>query len=246
MTNRRRLLSAFHGLARRLGLDEAARRDKLERSTGVRSAADLDARQLLAVIAAWSRDLPAGERDAAAGARARAAAQEPHQRRVKALWIGLYNLAAIDDGSDAALDAFVARQTGIAALRFLHAEAAPSVIEALKSIADRHGWVPRDEPMAVTKLGQTVYTTLKADTGLAWRRALVRRQWQRLAELGAVQIKSRFALDAWLKAARIVAVDSALEALAEAQLDAAARKLGTWLRRAEARAAASAQRVAGS
>lgn len=70
--------------------------------------------------------------------------------KIRALWITLYNLGAVQDRRDSAITAFVKGQVAIDRVRFVHhANDANSIIEALKAIATRHGvdWsVRRGDP----------------------------------------------------------------------------------------------------
>lgn len=124
---RQRLIGAVHAAAARSGVDEEARRDLMERLTGKRSAKDLSIGELNAVI-----DHLNGKREGRG-----APATSSVAAKIKALWITLAQLGVIEDGSDAALDKFVARQTRISALRFLTPYQSSSVIEALKAIMTR-------------------------------------------------------------------------------------------------------------
>lgn len=100
----------------------------------------------------------------------------PHTGKIKALWWSLYWLGCIHDVSDAALDAFVKRQTGMASLRFLNHRAAPSVIEALKDWLSREGvnWPSDTEIAEHVAHGATGYDRARADRlavldALKWR-----------------------------------------------------------------------------
>lgn len=63
----------------------------------------------------------------------------PYAKKLQALWIAGWNLGLMRSRDDAALIAFVKRQTGIDHVRFLHDPAAAAkAIEALK------GWLARD------------------------------------------------------------------------------------------------------
>lgn len=120
---RQRLIGALHAAAARRGVDEEARRDMMERLTGKRSAKDLTIPELNAVI-----DHLNGKRGEASDAGAFA-----FRAKIKALWISAAQLGVVRDASDRALDQFVKRQAGVEALRFVTAQDAPRVIEALKS-----------------------------------------------------------------------------------------------------------------
>ena len=91
-------------------------------------------------------------------------AHRPHVAKIRALWWSLYWLGAIDQPTEKALNAFVKRQTGRSALRFLDARAAASVIEALKGMAAREG-------VAWPEAGAT------GDGAVAERRAVLDALW---------------------------------------------------------------------
>lgn len=62
--------------------------------------------------------------------------------KLQALWIAAYNLGLVRDRDDAALEAFVRRQTGLSAERFLRfPDDARKVIEALKDWMSREAGV---------------------------------------------------------------------------------------------------------
>ncbi len=72
-------------------------------------------------------------------ANGRAALSGPFAKKLQALWIACWNLGITRDRDDAALEAFITRQTGIERERWLHkAGDAAKVIEALK------GWMARE------------------------------------------------------------------------------------------------------
>ncbi len=122
---RRRLIAAVHAAAKKAGLDEETRRDLMERVTGKRSAAEMTLSELGRVL------------DAIHGR----AATRPWQRLIAALWQDLAWLGEVQNPSQAALDAFVRRQTGRGGLRMLDARSADRVIEALKAWLHRAGVV---------------------------------------------------------------------------------------------------------
>ncbi|BCW89984.1 hypothetical protein sos41_31520 [Alphaproteobacteria bacterium SO-S41] len=209
---RKRLLGLVHQLKSRLRLDDATYRDKMAGHTGKRSAADLSDIELRDLLAAWSRALPEDERGAFTGGRAPSTLTEPFQRLVRALWISLYHLAGVTDGSDAALDKFVARQAKVTALRFLRAGAAPGVVEALKDM--------------LAKEGAQLPAKIVGNEG---RQAVVRAQWSKLHKLGAVTVPFEDALTSWMHGP-IVPGRRPLSQLTSDQLDQAITKLGDWIR----------------
>lgn len=117
------------------------RRARLARVTGVRSAKECNDRQLRAVLSEFER---MGWKPTAT-ARHRSGGGETI-RKARAMWISLYQLGAIADGSDKALDAFGRRQLSIARLEWSEERSNYRLIEALKAIAARHGWDQRLPP----------------------------------------------------------------------------------------------------
>lgn len=132
-------LAAIHVGRKALGLDEETYRDLLERVTGQRSAAGMNARQHEAVIAEMRRLGFAPEAREAAGPKR---LDGPFARKLQALWIAGWNLGLVEDRRDAALLAFVTRQTGLSHTRFLvDGRAAAKAIEGLKAWLARDGGV---------------------------------------------------------------------------------------------------------
>lgn len=192
---RRAAIKKVHARARERGLDEASRRDIQLRVTGLESCRDMSLDQLQLVL----QELGSG----------RAARQDPrHVRKIRALWLSLHHLGEVRDGAPQALDAFVRRQSGVSALRFLSARDAGPVIEALKD------WCLRAGYEVVPDSGET-------------RQALLARQWQILVEREAVPAGSD--LDGWL--VRTMGLREAAWLTAQ-EADRAIAVLGGWIRRA--------------
>lgn len=202
-TARKAAIKKIHARARELDMDDEVRRDLQQRVTGVESCRDMTVGQLDAVL----REMGART----SGPRAGGTPALPHARKIRALWLSLWQLGAVHDPSETALDAFVRRQTDVSSLRFLGGRDADVVIEALKDWCDREGFqVPAD--------------------GLAARRALLWAQWQRLGRLGAVRLVEAEALECWLQH-RVVPHRSSVGNLTRPQLDHGIRLLGEWIRR---------------
>lgn len=209
--NRNMKLGRLHQLAKEQALDEDAYRDKLQLITGKRSAKELSDDELDTAITAFTTS------------HVKQNANFPHTAKVKALWIALWNLAAIESGTDAALDAFVERQTGRQRLSFLTPADANSVTEALKAIGERNGFVvPKDDA-----------------GGIKARQALLVAQWAKLTELGQTSVPGEWGLDGWISHKFIPCRGTHRNANAE-QADKAARALGNWLRRTKAKKAKAA------
>lgn len=73
-----------------------------------------------------------------------AAAQHPMAKKARALWISLYHLGAVHNPSEQALEAFGKRQLKCDKLVWARQSDAYLLIEALKGMAVRHGWLQQD------------------------------------------------------------------------------------------------------
>lgn len=181
-------IGAIHALKARLGLDDAAYRDVFEGLTGHRSAKALTRAQAAQVIdrlkdlsgqpkGHFKAPFASGLPDELPHGAGRSGAQQldgAYAAKLRALWISAHDLGLVRDRTDAALLAFVARQTGIVHTRWLRdARDAAAVIEALKS------WITREAGV--------VWPGRDADP-LDIKRAVVTAQWMRLVQLGAVRL----------------------------------------------------------
>jgi len=195
-------IGRLHQIKAQQGLSDDTYRAKLELITGKRSAADLDDAELDEAIKKFH---------------VKPSAAHPHTRMARALWIACFNLGQLDDGSDAALDAFVKRQTGKERLAFLTPSEANEVTEGLKDIARRAGFVvPAGDK-----------------GGLLARLALVRAQWKLLAERGVVKSVTPWSLDHHIERSRQMG-KTVLAQLSASELDALAREFGAMIRRSPA------------
>jgi phage gp16-like protein len=122
-----------------LAMEEDDYRALLERVTGQRSAKHCRAHELRAVIAEFERMgfLPSTT------IRRRTLGGGAVVRKARAMWISLYQLGAIDDCSDAGLEAFGKRQLNVDRIQWASEREGYRLIEALKGIAQRHGWDQR-------------------------------------------------------------------------------------------------------
>lgn len=130
-------LAKIHIARKDLGMDEETYRAFLRRETGKDSAKDLSEAQRGQVIAAFEKAGWKGK--TARRPDGRTKLDGPFARKLQALWIGAWNLGLVRNRDDAALLAFVKRQTGIDHTRFLRdGEDARKAIDALK------GWMARE------------------------------------------------------------------------------------------------------
>lgn len=204
-------LAAIHAESKRLGLDDASRRDLMEAVTGKRSSRELaphEADRVIERLKALSNGHDAHSK--APSRPPRLTVSGPYAGKLRALWLSGYNIGVIQSKDDAALIAFAERQTGLSHTRFLKSpKDAARVIEALKA------WIARD--------GGVVWPDDRAPVA-ASKRAVVTAQLRRLADIAGGRFEPRTG------AARD-AVTLAADALASgAELDAAASKLGAVLR----------------
>ena len=126
---RNRLIKAVHVAARRHGIEDDAYRDMLVLVTGKRSCSQMNGRELGAVLDHLRIRAPGRGMGRSC----------PQAKKIKALWISGYWLGVVRDQAPEAMRAFVRRQTGIEAERWLRDPAdARKVIEALKD------WLARE------------------------------------------------------------------------------------------------------
>ena len=125
-------LAKLHIARKELRLSEADYRAALARATGKTSAAALDDGEREKALAEFRR---LGWK----GKPTRNSVDRPHVGKIVALWRAAAQDGAIRAGSDAALRAFVERQTGVGAPQFLNPKQANAVIEAIKAMRARQG-----------------------------------------------------------------------------------------------------------
>jgi len=145
------LLAKVHIAKKDLRLSDEHYRDVLERITGQRSAAGLSDAQLIAVLKHFEGEgfkpkVITGAKTATRSAPQRAMgsgrrrADHPVARKARALWISLHQLGVVENGSEAALEAFAKRQLGVDALQWADQSQAEPLIKGLKAMGERAGW----------------------------------------------------------------------------------------------------------
>lgn len=128
-----------HVARKAVGMEEEDYRELMHRLTGRRSLKELDGRQIAQLMAEFARmGFTGGPRPAC-----RMAASSPTARMARALWISLYQLGAIEDASEWALEAFARRQLNVDRLQWADERQGYKLLEALKAMAQRHGWDQR-------------------------------------------------------------------------------------------------------
>lgn len=130
-------LAAIHVAKKQLGLDEDTYRAVLVRVTGKDSTKVMSEAERQRVVEELRKR---GFTKASNGPRKRL--QGRFAKKLQALWIAGWNLGVVSDRDDAALIAFVKRQTGIDHVRFVRdPEDADKAIEALKAWLGREAGV---------------------------------------------------------------------------------------------------------
>ncbi|WP_425230227.1 gp16 family protein [Sphingomonas sp.] len=135
--HRRAMLAKVHIAKVQLGLADDDYRAVLMRVAGRTSAGDCTDRELADLLAEFKAKGFSAEVRRPGGARS---ADHPVARKARALWIGLGCIGAIADPSEAALEAFARRQLGCVKLQWANQAHGSRLIDALKAIAERHGW----------------------------------------------------------------------------------------------------------
>ena len=170
-----------------LGWGDDLYRDILEARYDKRSATKLSYAQLDDLLGHMkdSGFKPTSAKSRSQGANprgARPAAQSAHARKIRALWLSAWNLGVIDTPGEAALNAFVKRQTtawnggqGGDDLRFLTPLASDKVIEALKAMMTREAGVCWDS-----------YPSLSHGTLINPAARIIEAQWVILEQAGGM------------------------------------------------------------
>ena len=134
-SQQRRAMMAKIQIARKdLAMDEDDYRQALLDQTGHLSLTECSERELVAMLD-WLKSkgfkpLPGKK-----------AASHPMALKARALWISLYHLGVVHNRSDAALEAFAKRQLKCERLAWARQSDAFQLIEALKAMGSRNGWV---------------------------------------------------------------------------------------------------------
>lgn len=133
----KRLLIAKLKLAvKQLNMADDDYRQILLRITGFTSSTKCSVPQLVQVV----EELKAKGFQAKPTKRIAKAADHPSARKARAMWISLYHLGAIGNSSEAALETFARRQLGVEQLQWADQQQCYKLVEALKAMAERHGW----------------------------------------------------------------------------------------------------------
>lgn len=132
--HRRSMIAKVQIARQQLNMDEDDYRQILFDQTGKMSLKDCSEPQISRVLDVMKskgfKPLPGKK-----------AASHPMALKARALWISLYHLGAVHNRAEEALEAFAKRQLGCDKLQWARQSDAFRLIEALKSMAVRNGWI---------------------------------------------------------------------------------------------------------
>lgn len=196
--------AAIHVAKKQLGLDDDTYRAKLSNITGKTSTKAMSEAERQKVLTVLRNE---GFKPSSSAPQKGLAGK--FAKKLQALWIAGYNLGVINDRTDAALLAFVKKQTGLDHTRFLHyADDARAAIEALKAWLKREAsvmfgntngqeWLSSDgakiawaqwkilHPDTNLMVRRGFDAEVAALTGQSWLAALAPKDWQAVMnELG--------------------------------------------------------------
>ncbi len=138
--HRRALIAKIHVAKKQLAMDEDDYRQILLDLTQHQSLTQCTEAELERVIGALKakgfKPLPSRN--------GKPTAQHPSARKARALWISLYQLGVVRNGSEEALEAFARRQLKCERLVWARQSDSFKLIEALKQMAERAGWRQSD------------------------------------------------------------------------------------------------------
>lgn len=194
------LIGRIHAAAKQAGLDDDTRRAKCQAIVGKSSTKEMTDAELWRVLQVFENEGYASRKPPRVDGRTRKLPFEgKYVPKMRALWIALYNLGAIDDRRDSAIESFVlGRQVkGLDAVRFIHHHGdAQSVIGAMKAMLERYGvdWSnPTPCPAWMTRHGYKI----------------ARAQWAKLSPAGG--------RDFWLVVTDLLDVDETTRDLTDQQ-----------------------------
>lgn len=177
--HRRGMLAKVHIAKKQLGLTDDDYVAVLIRETGHDSAGKCNQAELEKALRAFERQ-GFTTKAKAPGARrgGPSAADHPAARKARAMWISLGLLGAIGDTSEHALEAFARRQLHCDRLQWANQALVYKLVEALKAIAERHGWRQSTEGLPTNAVAINLKRRLcEALLGKLWDAGLAPADW---------------------------------------------------------------------
>lgn len=146
------LYRAVHAAVRANGMDDEDRKAIMAEKFGKHSMSDMTTAEITQLLNHLNR---ARNQQSPAGHRA-------HVGKIRALWWSLYWLGEVESSDERAISAFVKRQTGVSALRFVDHKSGRAVIEGLKAWLTRVGVEWPGAELLASMQGQTAQLERKA------------------------------------------------------------------------------------
>lgn len=180
-SNRQRLIRLIHVAKRDLSLDDDTYRSILLRFGRKESSSDLTVPELEQVLEhlkrsgfkVRSKGKPAKPK-AVKAKPSRPLAQDAESKKIRALWLFLHELGAVNNPSEEALASYVKRIAGVDALQWISGEQAERLIETMKK------WAMRFLPDAVKALVPRVAELPLSDEDRGHLNALLNKAFSRL------------------------------------------------------------------
>ncbi len=156
--NRQRLIRLIHVAKRDLQMDDDSYRAALAKVAKKTSAADLTVPELERTLEYLKRCgfKVRSKSKPAKAAPSRPMAQDPEAKKIRALWLFLHELGAVQNPSEEALAAYVKRIAKVDALQWINGYQAETLIESMKK------WAMRFLPEQVKALAQQLADAINA------------------------------------------------------------------------------------
>lgn len=176
--HRRAMLAKVHIAKKQLGLCDDDYAAIMIRETGHDSAGKCSQAELEKALRAFERQGFTTKAKAPGAKRGKGAADHPAARKARAMWISLGLLGAIDNTSEAALEAFARRQLKCDRLQWANQTLVYKLVEALKAMAERHGWRQSSEGLPRNAIAINLKRRLcDALMGKLWHAGLAPVDW---------------------------------------------------------------------
>jgi phage gp16-like protein len=130
---RKRLLAKIHIGKNQLGLSDEDYRHILEEVTGLRSCRTMNLTQLTLVLNTF-KDMGFKVKFEPEG---KGKLRKTVQNKIRALWLELHRIGAVQDERDKAMNAWVERQVGVSRIEWLLPKQAQTIIESQKQWFNR-------------------------------------------------------------------------------------------------------------
>ena len=147
---RNKMISAVHANAAKQGFDEGSRRALYQAVTGKRTLKDMNMPEIGAVLDRLHARI-GGSPIRATGRQPQASATQPYQRKVRAMWLSLYHLGAVQSNDEKALGQWLKRTVHVDFVSWLDADTANKAIEGLKIMLTRAGVVGQVNRISVLR-----------------------------------------------------------------------------------------------